>query len=1089
MNPGSPAPQAGVLSWLDYGPRQALPGKGLWPEAGLISSIGRFRQEALALYRVLHFFDARVGALATMPSTRRGRGRRNEKSLLDYLGRGSFAGQSEKQGNPASGRNSSPLNTRDSHKPLKDEASEAAEPVLRRSLETLLRELRQKASRGGERGSEAGASLIDAATARTGYGRGETANLVATRSASSGAANNPVEAQGTGYFGVSRGAVSSTAAGAAPHHRHSGGDDGRNGRSLEGLMLSDDALERLSLYPLQRIPSSAPEGEPLFLLQTFYDGRRGVAAAKLYEEKTGTVYVYYDKTGYKPYFLTDIPPDKLQEVRQVVKHPGFDHVEVVEKFDLLRWQSIRATKIVVKTPDVVPALRDKVPRAWEANIKFHHNYIYDRELVPGMVHVVKDGKLAIVPPQHGKDEEEKIKKIFEGEDESTIEMAVKWYPLFEQPPPRPRRIAVDIEVYTPFKGRIPDANKASYPVISVAFASDEGLRAIYVLSRPGLKAGKPVGDIKESVHVEIFDDERALILETFRLLANYPVVLTFNGDKFDFAYLYNRALKLGIPREAIPFKIMRDYITLNYGVHIDLYQFFTIKAVQTYAFGNAYKEFTLEAVSSALLGEHKVEVESTISDLSLLDLIRYNVRDAELTLKLTTFNGDLVWKLMILLMRISKLPLEDVTRSQVSAWVKSLLFWEHRRRGYLIPTRDEIIRLKGRTSSSAIIKGKKYQGAVVLDPPSGIFFDIVVLDYASLYPSIIKRWNLSYETVNPVYCPRSEIVEVPDVGHKVCKSIPGLTAQVVGLLRDYRVKIYKKRAKDKSLPEDVRTWYNTVQAAMKVYINASYGVFGAESFPFYAPPLAESVTAIGRFVIRQSLKKAAELGLFVLYGDTDSLFLWHPDRDKLRSLQEYVNEKFGLDIEVDKTYRFVTFSGLKKNYIGVYEDGSVDVKGLVAKKRNTPEFLKKEFSDILRMIGSIESPEGFVKVREAILNKLRGVYNNIKGLEYNLDELAIKMALNKPIEAYTKNTPQHVKAAKQLAAAGVQVLPGDVISFVKVRGKEGVKPIQLARLPEIDVDKYVESMKSIFEQILAAFNVTWDEVLGSSRLESFFRRA
>ena len=61
MNPGSPAPQAGVLSWLDYGPRQALPGKGLWPEVGLISSIGRFKQEALALYRVLHFFDAREG--------------------------------------------------------------------------------------------------------------------------------------------------------------------------------------------------------------------------------------------------------------------------------------------------------------------------------------------------------------------------------------------------------------------------------------------------------------------------------------------------------------------------------------------------------------------------------------------------------------------------------------------------------------------------------------------------------------------------------------------------------------------------------------------------------------------------------------------------------------------------------------------------------------------------------------------------------------------------------------------------------------------------------------------------------------------
>lgn len=79
-----------------------------------------------------------------------------------------------------------------------------------------------------------------------------------------------------------------------------------------------------------------------------------------------------------------------------------------------------------------------------------------------------------------------------------------------------------------------------------------------------------------------------------------------------------------------------------------------------------------------------------------------------------------------------------------------------------------------------------------------------------------------------------------------------------------------------------------------------------------------------------------------------------------------------------------------------------------------------------------------------------------------------------------------MKAAKQLVAAGIEVLPGDVISFVKVRGKEGVKPIQLARLPEVDFDKYIEAMKSIFEQLLAALNITWDEALGSSRLEAFF---
>ena len=828
----------------------------------------------------------------------------------------------------------------------------------------------------------------------------------------------------------------------------------------------------------------ANEGCKGYLLATQYDGERGVVAVKIYDDENDRVCVYYDNTGYKPYFLVDLPPDKVQEIRSIVGHPGFDHVETVEKFDLLRGVKRKLTKIVTKTPDVVRVLRERVPKAWEANIKFHHNYVYDMQLIPGMKYVITNGKLTPLGIEPKSEDERRVIKVFESEDETTIKTALTWLPLFEQPPPRARRLAVDIEVFTPFKGRVPNASDASYPIISVAFASNDGFKSIYVLAGRG-RAFKnlPPGDAV----IEIFDSERALVIETLKLISSYPVVLTFNGDNFDLPYLYNRAIKLNVPRENIPFRFTRDHVTLTYGVHIDLYKFFSIKAIQSYAFGNAYKEFTLDAIASALLGEHKIEIEGTVSDLSLDELARYNLRDAELTLKLTTFNDDLVWKLIILLMRISKLPIEDVTRSQVSAWIKSLLYWEHRRRGYLIPLPKEIQQLKGQAKSEAIVKGKKYMGALVLDPPKGVFFNIVVLDFASLYPSIIKRWNLSYETVNPLYCPGGKIVEVPDVGHKVCMSVPGLIAQVVGLLRDFRVKIYKKRAKDKALPQELRAWYDTVQAAMKVYINASYGVFGASSFPFYAPPVAESVTAIGRHTIRASLAKAAELGLKVLYGDTDSLFIWHPDEKRLKELQEYVEREFGLELEVDKVYRVLTFTGLKKNYLGVFEDGTVDVKGLVAKKRNTPEFLKREFKEVLEYVGRLATPEDVVKIREAIKRKIKDIYLKLKNYEYNLDELAIHVGLNKPLDSYEKNTPAHVKAARQLAAIGIEVLPGDVISFVKVKTKEGVKPVQLARLIEVDVDKYLEHVKSTFEQVLKAFNLSWDEVIGSYRLDAFLR--
>ncbi len=852
--------------------------------------------------------------------------------------------------------------------------------------------------------------------------------------------------------------------------------------------VKDDESVKIIKYSgmqLVKEPLEAVEGVTGYLLSTYYDGLKGVVAIKLYDDKSETMYVYYDKTGYKPYFLTDIPPDKVQEIKSVVTHSGFERVEIVRKYDLLRGKERTLTKIVTKTPDVVRVLREKVPKAWEANIKFHHNYIYDYGLVPGMRYRIVGKSMEIVMPNLDDKDVEKIREVFHGEDESTIRMAVEWLPLFEEAPPRVRRIAIDIEVYTPFKGRVPDANEASYPVISVAFASNDGFKAVFLLGIHGKSFGD--ADLPNDALIEIFDNERALIIETLRIIAQYPLVLSFNGDNFDFPYIFNRAIKLNIPRDHIPFRHTREYVSLKYGLHIDLYKFFSIKAIQSYAFGNAYKEFTLDAISAALLGERKLEIETSISELPFSELVKYNLRDAELTLKLTLFNDELVWKLIVLLMRISRLPLEDVTRSQVSAWIKSLLYWEHRRRNYLIPLPKEIRQLKGEVKSEAIVKGKKYMGALVLDPPSGVFFNVVVLDFASLYPSIIKKWNLSYETVNPVECPGDKIVVIPDVSHKVCMSKPGLTAQIVGLLRDYRVRVYKKKAKSKDLPPEVRAWYDTVQAAMKVYINASYGVFGASNFPFYAPPVAESVTAIGRHTIKATVQKAGELGLRVLYGDTDSLFIWHPSEEALKRLRDYVDREFGLELEIDKSYKLLTFTGLKKNYLGVFNEGGVDVKGLVAKKRNTPEFLKKEFKEILDMIGKIDTPFDVIRFREHMRKKLREIYVKLKGYEYNLDELAIKMGLSKHVSSYDKNTPPHVKAARQLVSIGIEVLPGDVISFVKVKGKDGVKPIQLARLTEIDLDKYIEQVKSTFEQVLRAFDVSWDEIIGASRLDMFIK--
>ncbi|GAB6148279.1 DNA-directed DNA polymerase I [Stetteria hydrogenophila] len=821
-----------------------------------------------------------------------------------------------------------------------------------------------------------------------------------------------------------------------------------------------------------------------YLMDVRYEGKLGKAVALIYDPAKGRIVKWVDRTGHRPYFLTNLSPDEIRERgKRVESHKSFLNYEVVVKFDPIRRERRKFTKVVVADPLAVKDLRSRFEEpdegAWEADIKYHHNYIYDNKLIPTMKYRV--GARGWEPLDWSVSEETRrnILKIFSDEDKQVQETALEWFPIFEQPPPDPPMAAFDIEVDTPESGKVPDPDNPVQPVISIALVASDGFRKVYLLRRPGRQEEKP--DVP--AEVEFFDSEIDLIESFFRDLVRYPVVLTFNGDKFDLPYLYNRLRYLGVNPQRIPLVVHQDYYSIDWGVHIDLHKLFGIKALQAYAFGNKYRELSLDAISEALLGERKIELSDTVSNISYSELARYNLRDADLTLRLATFGGNLVWNLIVLLARISKLGLEDVTRTQVSGWVRSLLYWEHRRRGWLIPRRQDIAHYGNIARSTAVIKDKKYKGAIVLTPPQGVFFNIIVLDFASLYPSIIKNWNLSYETVNNPFCkgPRRK---VPDVGHEVCMAFQGITSEIVGLLRDFRVRIYKKKAKQQGLSEAERLWYDVVQSAMKVFINASYGVFGSEAFSLYSLAVAESVTAIGRTVLLDTLRKAEELNLHIIYGDTDSLFLWNPRREAMEELIRYVKEKHGLDLEVDKAFKVALFSGLKKNYIGISEDGKVTVKGMVAKKSNTPEFIKKEFRRVLDIMATVREPEDVFKVMVKVRDYVRDIRMKLKKREYTLDELAFRVTLTKDPDEYKKNTPQHVKAALQLRKEGVPVAKGTIVTFVKTRDAVGVKPVSLAKLSEVDVSKYYEYIKTGFEQMLLALGVRWEELSGVKSLEA-----
>lgn len=838
--------------------------------------------------------------------------------------------------------------------------------------------------------------------------------------------------------------------------------------------------EEIAEFKIKGVVSTAVP--PSIVLSVTYDGAEGRALVKLYDPASDTVYYWYDTTGHRPYLLTDLPPEAIAEkTPDVLRHPGFSHLEAVRKYDALSNREVLMTRIYAKDPLSVGggrrSIRDLLQKTWESKIKYHHSYLFDRGIVPGMWYRGNGNGLAPVPIDVPEEVVKSLSKVFSSDDER--KEAADWIPYFQAPLPHIRRVAIDIEVFTPQENRVPNPEDARYEVVSVALVASDGMRRVLLLKRSGididLEAFKDLG-----LEAIFFDSEYDLIAEVFKTIARYPLVVTFNGDNFDLPYLYNRALALGLKREEIPIVARRDYVTVAPGIHIDLYKFFAIKAVEVYAFGGVYRgERGLDAIASAILGIGKMERQEAISGMSLDELAEYNYRDAFITLYLTLYNDELVMKLIILLSRIAKLPPEDLTRSQVSAWIRNMLYFEHRRRNWLIPNKEDIIASRGGAYTRAVIKGKKYAGAVVLDPPAGVFFNIYVLDFASLYPSVISRWNLSYETVN---CQDRESAERPiaELPHWICRGRRGITSLLVGILRDLRVHVYKKLAKSAPTPQE-RTLYDVVQSAMKVFINASYGVFGAETFPLYCPPVAELTTALARYIMTSTVLKSIEIGMEPIYGDTDSLFLWGTSDDRIKALMDYA-ASLGIDIDLDKVYRFVLFSGRKKNYLGVTADGLVIIKGLVGKKRNAPIFVKELVDDIVKELKSVQTLDDVFKVRDEVAALVKDYEARLKERRITLEKIAIKTSLNKDLDKYTKNKPQHVKAAELLAKYGIRLGRGDVISYVKTRDPLGVKPVQLARIDEVDDRKYLEYMATSVEQILEALGVSMEELRGVMKL-------
>jgi DNA polymerase I len=420
------------------------------------------------------------------------------------------------------------------------------------------------------------------------------------------------------------------------------------------------------------------------------------------------------------------------------------------------------------------------------------------------------------------------------------------------------------------------------------------------------------------------------------------------------------------------------------------------------------------------------------------------------------------------LSRLVSLPLDHVMTAAVGFRVEWFLIKQTRKIGELIPKRIEQ-------------PYQPYTGGLVLKPKSGLHDNIAVLDFKSMYPHIMIRYNLSPDTyVAPEEPePPGGVYEAPEVKHRFRKAPPGFYKEALTFLIEVRNKI---RAQMKTLsPSTVEcSILDARQKAVKIITNAAYGYAGWIGARWYIKPVAEAASAWGRHSILSATHLAEEKGLTIIYGDTDSLFLTN-DKEKILELQTEINENLGLEVEVSEVYKRIFFTEAKKRYAGLRLDGSLDIVGLEVIRGDWAEVAKKVQEHVLEIILKEQSPKNAIDYVHTVIAAL-------KQRKVPFRDLIIWKTLTKPPEEYAVKAP-HVEAAKMLKEKGWHLTSGDKVGFVILAGKgrfyNRVKPYVFAKYDEVDVDYYVTNqVVPAAARILGFFDVTEEDLIKKERNES-----
>ena len=581
-----------------------------------------------------------------------------------------------------------------------------------------------------------------------------------------------------------------------------------------------------------------------------------------------------------------------------------------------------------------------------------------------------------------------------------------------------------------------------------------GQRQVYML-------GPPNGDASSLDFELLYLDSRQQLLEALNAwFARHDpdVIIGWNVVQFDLRMLQKHADRYGIP-----LRLGRQQEALEWREHgFKPGVFFAqatgrliidgIDALKS-AFWD-FPSFSLESVSQALLGEGKA-IDNPWQRMEEINwrfandkpaLARYNLKDCELVTRI--FHQTEIMPFLLERAAVNGLAVDRHGGSVAS--FSHLYIPRMHRAGFVAPGHGEVA-------------NEASPGGYVMDSRPGLYESVLVLDYKSLYPSIIRTF-----LIDPVGLVEGNAH--PDDADSVAGFRGARFSRETHCLPEIVSQIWQGREEAK------RQGNKPLSQALKIIMNALYGVLGTSACRFFDPRLASSITLRGHEIMQQTRQLIEAEGYDVIYGDTDSTFIWlkmaHDDAQAAAIGQrlaqkvnawwrEHLQQTWGLTsaLELEYESHFCRFlmptirgaeQGSKKRYAGLIREGDSErmvFKGLETVRTDwTP--LAQQFQQALYSRIFHNQPwQDYV--RDTVQQLLAG----------ELDDLLVyKKRLRRPLKEYERNVPPHVRAARladeenRKLGRPLQYQNGGRIRYVMATA--GPEPLE-ARITPLDYDHYV----------------------------------